>query len=420
MAPRRSELRAPLSPPLATYAALSRRGLLKGGVAAGVLAPLLSACGDQLYTTGELQIASPDAPVRWPLHDDIPMIESGLEPEPGSVLKLYNYADYLSPRVMKNFTKEFGVEISLSTFNDTDEALVKIASGNLGYDVYFPSYDQIGRMVAAKLIQPLNQSYIPNIKNCWPQFQDPWYDLGWQYSVPYTTYTTGVGWNTDLVQDDIAALPNPYDALWDEKYRGMTSIIDDWHTAMAFPLLREGIMDVNTGNADELALLRAGMLELNDTSRPRVNITMYNELPTGQTGICQMWSGDVVNAQYYLPKGKSTDILRYWVPEDGTSLVDNDLMLILAGGDNPVAAHYFLNYLLDEAVAQTNFGYTGYQPPQNAIKPSLLVEDGYLPENLKTASVLPEYFDTGARLLELPIAVDGQWRSIWQEFRTGG
>ena len=65
----------------------------------------------------------------------------------------------------------------------------------------------------------------------WPAFQNPWYDQQWRYTVPYTVYTTGIGWRTDQVSTDIAALPNPYDTLWDPKYRGETAVIDDWHTA---------------------------------------------------------------------------------------------------------------------------------------------------------------------------------------------
>ena len=38
---------------------------------------------------------------------------------------------------------------------------------------------------------------------------------------------------------DIGALPNPYDALWDPKYKDKTAVIDDWHTAMAMVLLRQ-------------------------------------------------------------------------------------------------------------------------------------------------------------------------------------
>ncbi len=403
---------------------ISRRTFLKAGGGVAAAAGLLSACGGGTAGPGSpnasaVQIASPTNPVRWPIHDDVPMIASGLKPEAGSTLKIYNYADYLSPRVIKNFERDYSVNVELATFNDTEEAIGKIASGGLGYDIYFPSYDQIGKLVAAKLVQPLNQDYLANISSVWPQFTDPWYDLGWQYSVPYTTYTTGVGWRTDQVNTDVASLPNPYDALWDPSVADKIAIIDDWHVAMAMVLLREGNYDINSESSEDIALIRTRLLELAAATDPKVTITMYNDLPAGQLGLCQMWSGDVVNAVYYLPKGQRPDILRYWFPEDGRGMVDNDLMMILAGGQNPVAAHYFLNYLLDEQVSLANFGFTGYQPPQNVINPTRLVEDGYLPENLRTATVLPEWFDSGTRLLGMPIEVEQQWLNVWQEFKAG-
>ena len=290
----------------------------------------------------------------------------------------------------------------------------------MNYDIYFPSYDQIGKLVTAKLVQPLNQDYVPNIKNCWPQFTDPWYDLGWQYSVPYTTYTTGVGWRTDLVEADIGALPNPYDALWDSAYQGNTAVIDDWHTCMGMVLLRNDIHDINSEKPEDIELIRTQLLELSEATDPKVTVNMYNDLPSGQYGLSQMWSGDIVNAVYYLPKGQSSEVLRYWFPEDGRRQVDNDLMMILTGGENPVAAHFFLNHLLDEAVSQQNFGFTGYQPPQNAINPSKLVEDGFIPDNLRSATVLPEWFDTADRLLGMPIDIEQQWLAVWQEFKAGG
>ena len=69
-----------------------------------------------------------------------------------------------------------------------------------------------------------------------------------------------------------------------------------------------------------------------------------------------MWSGDAINTQYYLPEGKPVDIMRYWYPEDGRGEVDNDLVVCLAQGKNPVAAHFFINDLMDEKIAETNFG----------------------------------------------------------------
>ena len=57
--------------------------------------------------------------------------------------------------------------------------------------------------------------------------------------------------------------------------------------------------------------------------------------------------------------------MRYWYPADGKGMVDNDLMVILAQGQNPVLAHLFLDFMLDTKNALDNFGYIGYQPPQN-------------------------------------------------------
>jgi spermidine/putrescine transport system substrate-binding protein len=147
---------------------------------------------------------------------------------------------------------------------------------------------------------------------------------------------------------------------------------------------------------------------------------MYNDLPAGQLGICQMWSGDIINAQSYLPDDQSTEVLQYWFPADGKGLVDNDLMVLLRGGKAPVLAHLFINHMLEPEVAMQNFASIGYQPPQNSITADSLVAQDFIPENLRTAIVKPEYFDTGYRLLELDAANDAAWHNVWQAFNAGG
>ena len=133
-----------------------------------------------------------------------------------------------------------------------------------------------------------------------------------------------------------------------------------------------------------------------------------------------MWSGDAINMQYYLPEGTSADILRYWFPDDGKGGVDNDLVVCLAQGKNPVAAHVFINDLLDEGIAETNFGFTGYQPPLTAFTPETLVENEYVPKNLERPVVTEKDFETGTPLLQLPVIADVAYHQIWQEFKAGG
>jgi len=372
-------------------------------------------------TASTLKIATPGSPVTWPISKDNPAIADGLMPEQGATLKLYNYADYIGPKVVKAFEKKYksyDVKVTVSTFNDTDEALTKIRSGKTDFDIYFPSYDQIAKMVTAKLIRPLNHSYIPNIANVWPTFSNPWYDGEWRYTVPYSVYSTGVGWRNDKISEDIGALPNPYDALWDPQYAKRLAVIDDWHTAMAMVALRIGI-DPNTEKSADLAKIQAAMIDMQQKTDPKVTITMYNDLPGGQLSLSQMWSGDIINAQYYLPKGKKAKVLSYWFPPDGKGMVDNDLNVILTQGKNPVLAHLFLNFMLDAKNALDNFGYIGYQPPQVSLDAAKTISDGYVPANLATAWVKQEWFDVGYRLLELPPAADAAWHQIWQQFKAG-
>jgi spermidine/putrescine transport system substrate-binding protein len=114
------------------------------------------------------------------------------------------------------------------------------------------------------------------------------------------------------------------------------------------------------------------------------------------------------------------EVLHYWFPEDGAGSVDNDNMVILRSGQNPVLAHLFLNHMLDFDTAMANFVALGYQPPQNDIDIPSLVSDGIVPTNLESTIVLPEYFDNGFHLLELPPSVDARWHDVWQQFNAGG
>ena len=130
-----------------------------------------------------------------------------MKPEDGP-LQLYNWAEYVNPAVIKSFEK-YGVEVELSTFSTIDEAVAKLASGAVGFDVFVPTQPYISLLVAGKILQPLNLSYVPNLRaNVWPSLHNPWYDVGSRYTVPYTVYTTGIGWRNDFLPDyDPSKLP---------------------------------------------------------------------------------------------------------------------------------------------------------------------------------------------------------------------
>ncbi|MGI9197680.1 MAG: polyamine ABC transporter substrate-binding protein [Candidatus Nanopelagicales bacterium] len=369
-----------------------------------------------------IPLASPQNPVTWPINPGNEPIASGLEPEANATLRVYTYSDYLDKGVVKDFQKEYAdydVNVEVSTFNDYQEAITKIRSGTVPYDLSFLSYNNIGKLVVGNLIRPLNHDYIPHIDNVWEEFQNPWYDQGWQYTVPYVIYTTGIGWRHDLIPEDIAARPNPYDVLWDSKYAGEIAVLDDDREVIGMTILRNGGTDVNTSDPAALGAARDAMMEMQAASRPRVTITGYTDIPEGVLSLSQCWSGDMITAQYYMPEGVDASVLRYWSPPDGRGLINNDFMCVLKGGENPVLAHHFLNFMLDNDVSLKNFGWVGYQPPLRSLTPESMVADGLIPENLAPAVVKPEWFNVGYPLLELPPDVETEYQAIWQQFKAG-
>ena len=394
-----------------------------GVVGLSSLSTILAACGGGNgggSSAADLQLARPDNPVTWEIYDDNPRIASGLEPEKGP-LKIYNWNGYLWPKIMKDFGKEYGVEVQLSTFATTDESMAKISSGAVDYDVFFPYQERLGRMVLGKLLQPLNHDYVPNLaKNIWPALQDPFYDKGSQYTVPYTIYTTGIGYRTDKVDTTPWDLDNPYEIYWDERNKGKMYLLDDGREAPIHMLLKNGITDTNTEKPEDIDLAKSELKSLTPAVNVKLSTDDYTNVPEGRAWVHQMWSGSAVSAQWYLPEGTGPEVLGYWYPPDGVGAIGSDMMAVLKSAKNPVLAHHFINFMLDEKNGYDNFAlFNGYQPPFKSLDPDRLVTDEVVPENLKTAVVREQDFTNGSQPLEL--SPDGQtlWQNAWAEFKAG-
>lgn len=418
----------------------SRRDFLRlsGGVAGGVL---LGACGGSAATqtsdgasattgaaadAGGMAIGSPSDPAEQPLFDDLQPIESGLDIEDGP-LRIYNWADYINVDTLKAFRKEFDVEYEVTTFYNLDEALRKLSTGELQVDVFFPTAAVLPKYVAGKLLQPLNHDYLPNLEaNVWPELADPFYDAGSRYSVPYTIYQTGLAWRTDQVDLDPDSMENPWDIFWDPQYKGDVGLYDDDREAIMVALYHNGVTDPNTSDRAALQEAGASLAELVDLVNIRYSIDgAYIKLPEGRLAIHHAWSGDMVNAQYYMPQGDDPSVLRYlWPPRGERSttggLISNDCMAIMASAEHPVLAHTFLNFMLDNDNALGNFSWTGYQPPLTAIDTDSLVADGYVPDYLESAIVREGDFELGQVPLQLPPATDQLWKQAWATAQAGG
>jgi spermidine/putrescine transport system substrate-binding protein len=403
------------------------RGLLAGGIAAAA-APLLieRALADEAgkqVGPGGLPLARPNRPVTLPLHED--PIKSGLKPETGGTFKIFNYADYVDKKLLDAFGKKYDVDVQLTTFDSMDQGITRLATRQVQMDVTEITSDRIGQAVAGKLLKPINHDYIPNLKqNVWPSFQSPFYDVGAQYTVPYTIYTTGIAWRGDKVSEDIPKLDNPWSIFWHaERYKGYVGVLDDSRESLAMAMLYRQQYDINTEDPALIDQALADLKAMIPICNPKINITGYQTLPQASSWINHDWSGQILSAVFaYLPKGTDPSVLRYWAPPRGKGPIQNDMWAICAGTTKPVLAHLWLDFILDEQNAYNNFvDFTGYQPPQNKITADSLVASKAIPENLRTAIMSPE--DIGPdSLQECALTAQGLklWQNAYARFNAGG
>ena len=424
------------------------RGALGAGAAVGV-AGVAAGCANTTTAIGEgtggvnadvarLVVQKPTGPlglplprtdnsVTWAITDDNPQIKEGLEPE-GGVLNIFNYADYIWPGLVKRFEKEFDCQVKIATYGSSDEAAEKLTAGSIDFDVIMGlSANQMVRFIAQQLMLPLTHSYLPNLeKNIWPELQDPFYDRGSRYTVPYVVWMDGIGWRNDKIGNDIAGAKVPWDILWESsEWRGKVGILDDERDALAMPMQRDAMRagvrpDLNTDDAAIIAKAGRDLAELTRICNVKVTITEYQTLPEAKSWLHLSWSGDLISAVfYYLPKGTKPDVLSFWGP-DSNGVVQNDLLWILAAAKKPVLAHTFLNFMLDEKNAYDNMvQFNGYTPPQKKIEGERLVKQGLIPKTLAPAILRPDQFANNQELLALSVAGARRWQNAWSKFKAG-
>jgi spermidine/putrescine transport system substrate-binding protein len=428
---------------------MTRREILKRSAAAGALAlpgaAILDACTKPGTTSGGAHAQGPgtgqywpasspyplarqDSPVRWKLWRE--PIKSGLAPEKGATLQIYNWADYIFPKVVKEFCAAHNCDYQITTFNNMDEALAKMRTGQLQFDIFFPTPDILGKLVTGKLLQPINPSYVPHlVSDVWETYQNPFYDQGWHYTVPYTVYTTGIGYNRSIIPDDqIRSMSNPYDILWDTKYKGKVGIYDDYREAIGMALLKTGVTDLNTGNRQYLNAAQKALVSMISAVNVRADINgAYIGIPKGNFDVHQAWSGDMVASWFYTPKQnmKAWQTMGYWFPSDRKGTVFNDTITIPASAKSPVLAHRFLDWMMTFKNAMMNFSWNGYQPPQRKANPAELTTtksyygEPYVFPWMSDAVVHESDFRTGYFEEELTPSVDQLWHNAWQAFNSG-
>ncbi len=266
----------------------------------------------------------------------------------------------------------------------------------------FPISVDIPAFVAKGALLELDKSLLTNIGNLGPEWSNPGYDPGNAYSVPYMWWTTGVGYDTTKITD----APTSSKALWDERYAKHISMLDDWQEAFALALIQLG----HSANTTDTAQLDEA-LALLEKQKPLVRVYSTDTIGTLSSG--DVWIGQIWGADTYAIQAENENVV-FYLPEEG-AVRGSDTMAIFSGTKHPVAAHLFINHMLDAEVSAANTNFIYYMGPNEAAKafidPAILGDPALNPEQA-IVSKLEELLDLGQ-------TVRDEYLKRWQTLRGG-
>ena len=213
----------------------------------------------------------------------------------GITLNVYNWGEYISNGsddsvdIVAAFERLTGIQVNYTTFDSNESMYAKLKSGAASYDVIIPSDYMVAKMIDEEMLLPLDYSNIPNFERISEEYRNPDYDPENAYSVPYMLCTTGIIYNTTMVDQ----APTCWADLWDEQYKGNILMFNNSRDAYAIAAfkLNRSINPASTQEVDE------GVEELK-LQKPLVQAyvmdEIFDKMIGGEAAIGVYYSGDAI------------------------------------------------------------------------------------------------------------------------------
>jgi spermidine/putrescine transport system substrate-binding protein len=321
-----------------------------------------------------------------------------------NTLTLLIWPDYINPKTIEQFEKEFGARVRVEIVPSAVELVERMRVVGPSPDVLVPPDYAVRELNAEDRLLPLDHAQLPNLPYLDPRFRfERAHDPDCWVSIVKDWGTTGFMYRTDVVSES----PQSWADFWSlaEKYSGRVTALDSPGEVIGAALKMRGHLYNATGAA-ALEQARSDLLKL----KPHLLAFDTNYRPLLTSGVACLslgWNGDAaaLNAQG-VP-------VRYVVPSEGSQIWEDD-WAIAANAPHPETAHAFLNFVLRPDVAAQEARYTGYATSNSAAL--LMLEEAVRndPSIYPPAEVLQK-LESG-----MPLDAEGNRRreALWKEVRS--
>ncbi len=283
------------------------------------------------------------------------------------VVNVYNWSDYIDPKVLENFTKETGIKVQYDTFDANETLETKLLAGKSGYDVVVPTAYFLERQIKAGVFQKFDKSQLKNLGNVWPDIAKRLavYDPGNQYAVNYMWGTTGIGYNVKAMRERLG--PSGTIDSWDIVFKPENlakfkdcgvHMLDSADDIMPAALHYLGL---NPNSTDPKDLEKASelLMKIRSLVRKFHSSEYLNALAGGEICLVVGWSGDIKQSQRRAAEAKNGVEIGYSIPKEGAQMFFDNLA-IPKDAAHVAEAHAFIDYLLRPEVAAKNSNLVAY------------------------------------------------------------
>lgn len=292
-------------------------------------------------------------------------------PQKQAILYFYNWSDYISPKVLTQFTQETGIKVIESTYESNETLYAKLKTYPSGsYDLIVPSTYFISKMRQEGMLQKIDPTQLKNFNHLDPLLLNKPFDPNNEYSIPYLWGFTGIGLNPDEMNPQLI---HSWADLWSPRYHNQLLVIDDARELFHIALRKLGY----PANSTDPQQIKAAYQTLRQLLP---NILLFNsDAPAtpfiaGEINLGMLWSGAAYKARQ---AGIPLQLL--W-PKEG-AILWMDSLAIPAGAQHPDNALQLIDFLLRPEIAAQIAQHIGYATPNKTAKillPQAMREDTML------------------------------------------
>ena len=288
-----------------------------------------------------------------------PLLAIAISPlQAAESISVANWIEYIDPEVLKDFTRETGIEVKYQTY-ESEHVAYELARSSTPMDVVVPSTNVFGKMVREKMLHPLDlkQAVIDDL-NPLAMLRLKVHDPERKYGVPYLWGNIGIAVNIKLAETALGGpLPKSWALLFDkatlEKLKscgvGLLDAPSDVMAALAY-YQGSNLAHASSGEVGRSLSYMAGLWP----HYRYINSGLYpDDMRKNKLCVSMAWEGD---AHAIHEDNPDVDFI---VPVEGSD-VSMDVMVVPTTARNPEGGKAFVNYLARPDVMAKNVRFTHF------------------------------------------------------------